>query len=102
VHNWPGNVRELENVIVSAVVLCNRSILTEQDLVLSHNTQDIQESYQQAKKKVVEEFDKRYVQALLALHKGNISKAASAAQKHRRAFWAIVRKHNIDVQRFKL
>jgi two-component system, NtrC family, response regulator GlrR len=102
VHNWPGNVRELENVIASAVILCNRSILTEQDLVLSHNTQGIQESYQQAKKKVVEEFDKRYVQALLALHKGNISKAASAAQKNRRAFWAIVRKHNIDVQRFKL
>ena len=67
VHHWPGNVRELENVIAGAVVLCKRSLLTGQDLILGHNTQAIQESYQQAKKKVVDEFEKRYVQSLLAL-----------------------------------
>jgi DNA-binding NtrC family response regulator len=102
VHHWPGNVRELENVIAGAVVLCNRSVLTEQDVVLGQNIQDPQKSYQQAKKAVVDEFEKRYVQALLAVHQGNISKAASAAQKNRRAFWEIIRKHDVDVQSFKL
>jgi DNA-binding NtrC family response regulator len=102
VYHWPGNVRELENVIAGAVVLCTRSVLMEQDLPLDHHIQDTQKSYQQAKKKVVDEFEKRYVQSLLALHQGNISKAASAAQKNRRAFWEIIRKHGIDVQGFKL
>jgi len=102
VHHWPGNVRELENVIAGAVVLCNKSVLMEQDLLLGSHTQDQQQSYQQAKKKVVDEFEKRYVQSLLALHQGNISKAAHAAQKNRRAFWEIIRKHDIDVQGFKL
>ena len=100
-HDWPGNVRELENVIAGAVVLCNKAVLTQEDLDLGHHAQDTQKSYQQAKKKVVDEFEKRYVQSLLALHQGNISKAASAAQKNRRAFWELIRKHNIDAQRFK-
>jgi len=31
-YTWPGNVRELENVIESAVVLCENEIITEEDL----------------------------------------------------------------------
>jgi two-component system NtrC family response regulator len=29
---WPGNVRELENVMERAVILCNRNLITPQDL----------------------------------------------------------------------
>jgi len=39
---------------------------------------------------------------LLVAHRGNISKAAEAAQKERRTFWELLRKHNIDVQKFKV
>ena len=100
-HTWPGNVRELENMIAGAMVLCEKSIITEQDLAFCQHVNQQQETYQQAKKNVVNEFEKRYVQSLLALHQGNISKAASTAQKNRRAFWEIIRKHNIDVQKFR-
>jgi DNA-binding NtrC family response regulator len=100
-HQWPGNVRELENAIAGAVVLCEKSIVTEQDLALSQYANQHQETYQQAKKKVVNDFEKQYIQSLLALYQGNISKAACAAQKNRRAFWEIIRKHSIDPQKFK-
>jgi transcriptional regulator with GAF, ATPase, and Fis domain len=33
-HPWPGNVRELRNVIERAVVLCQREVLTAEDLLL--------------------------------------------------------------------
>ena len=101
VHNWPGNVRELENVIAGAVVLCRKRVLAEADFNFGHTTQDTRESYQHAKKKVMDDFEKRYIKSLLALHEGNISKAASAAQKNRRAFWELMRKHDIDAQPFK-
>ena len=34
-------------------------------------------------------------------YQGNISQAAQAAQKERRTFWGLVRKHNIDVTKFR-
>lgn len=101
VHNWPGNVRELENVIAGAVVLCNKCVLGEADLNVGHTTRDTPDSYQQAKKKVVDDFEQCYIKSLLALHEGNISRAASAAQKNRRAFWELMRKHDIEAEPFK-
>jgi two-component system response regulator GlrR len=88
-------------MIAGAMVLCEKSIITEQDLAFCQHVNQQQETYQQAKKNVVNEFEKRYIQSLLALHQGNISKAASTAQKNRRAFWEIIRKHDIDVQKFR-
>jgi len=50
----------------------------------------------------VARFEKTYVQGLLLAHKGNITRAAQAAKKNRRAFWQLIRKHSIDVESFKL
>ena len=38
---------------------------------------------------------------MLHLHQGNISRAARAADKNRRAFWELIRKHGIDAQSFR-
>jgi DNA-binding NtrC family response regulator len=43
-----------------------------------------------------------YVESLLITYKGNITRAAQAAQKERRTFWGLIRKHKIDVRRFKI
>jgi DNA-binding NtrC family response regulator len=58
-------------------------------------------SFQEMKANVISEFETKYIQSLLAIYKGNISRAAQAAQKERRTFWELVRKHNIDVEKFK-
>lgn len=49
-----------------------------------------------AKSKVVERFETAYIKAALHKHEGNIAMAARSAQKHRRAFWALMRKYEID------
>jgi hypothetical protein len=60
------------------------------------------ESFRSAKSKVVERFERAYITAALGRHSGNIAMAARSAQKHRRAFWALMRKHEIDAAPFRL
>jgi two-component system response regulator GlrR len=50
---------------------------------------------------VVAEFEKDYLKGLLVAYQGNITRAAAAAQKNRRAFWQLVRKHHLDAKTFK-
>jgi DNA-binding NtrC family response regulator len=100
-HDWPGNVRELENVIERSVALSQGAIIRGRDIVLSRQKEvDEQESFQEAKARVVAQFERTYIQSLLLACEGNITKAAQAAQKNRRAFWELLRKHQIDAQKF--
>jgi len=102
-YEWPGNVRELEHVVQRASVLADHSIIQIGDIVISRSQVSArQASMQQAKAEVVARFEKTYVQGLLLAHKGNITRAAQAAQKNRRVFWQLIRKHCIDVDSFKL
>jgi DNA-binding NtrC family response regulator len=102
VYGWPGNVRELEHAIERAIVLCEGSVIGAGDLLLS-NTQldERRESLQEAKAKEIARFEKNYILGVLAVCKGNITRAAEVAQKNRRAFWQLIQKHQIDVHRFK-
>jgi DNA-binding NtrC family response regulator len=58
-------------------------------------------SFRAAKGEVVARFERAYIRAALGRHAGNITLAAQAAQKHRRAFWALMRKHDIDPAPFR-
>jgi DNA-binding NtrC family response regulator len=100
-HSWPGNIRELEHVIERAVVLSEGPDVRLSDLVLPTVETSERQSLRQAKAKVIEKFEKGYIQGLLIAYGGNITRAAQAAQKNRRAFWQLIRRHQIDVQYFK-
>lgn len=100
--DWPGNVRELEHVIERAVVLSDQKIIQKADIVLPGIESSVhQESFQEAKDKVVAQFEGAYIQSLLLAHQGNITKAAQAAKKNRRAFWQLIQKHHINPQIYK-
>jgi len=102
-YDWPGNVRELEHVVVRAVVLCTQTHIRDVDISLPlRAAASAQESFQGAKSRVIAEFEKSYVERALLMSHGNISRAARAAQKSRRAFWELIRKHHIDVKTLKL
>jgi DNA-binding NtrC family response regulator len=101
-YDWPGNVRELENVIERAVVFSTNRVIGASDIPLADVLQQSgTESFQGAKARAVEKFEKDYLRSLLVACGGNISRAAKAAQKNRRAFWELIRKHNINVQELR-
>jgi transcriptional regulator with GAF, ATPase, and Fis domain len=50
---------------------------------------------------MVEQFERDYVTRALEIHNGNIAKAARASNKHRRAFWALMRKYQIDASQYR-
>lgn len=58
--------------------------------------------FQQAKNTVVQRFEKAYIRAILVRNQGNITRAARAANKHRRSFWELMRKHNIDADVYRV
>lgn len=101
--DWPGNVRELEQVVERAVTLCESEQISDRDIVFDAGEPGIAvESFRDAKARFVEEFERRYIAKLLLLYRGNISRAARAAQKDRRAFWELMRKHGIDAERYRI
>ena len=98
-YSWPGNVRELEGIIQRAAVLTSSPILGPEDidlpLVYSPGHGDAA-SLRTAKACAVREFERAYLTKLLTASKGNITRAAKAAGKERRAFQRLVQKHGLD------
>jgi two-component system, NtrC family, response regulator GlrR len=99
-YRWPGNVRELENVLTRALVFSEAAEIQREDLelpVLPAGTRD--DSFRTLKARAVQEFERDYLQKMLDRHQGNITHAAKAAAKNRRAFWQLLRKHNLSPAR---
>lgn len=99
---WPGNIRELEHVIQRAVVLTEHRLIGRSDLLIPHSTETFPQSFGATKAAVIENFERSYILKLLRIYNGNITRAAEAAHKHRRAFWQLIRKHHIDARSFKI
>lgn len=84
-----------------------RDALAKESLrdVSQSNTLDLsrpeQMSFKAAKAALVEDFERRFVTNALERNDGNIAMAARYADKHRRAFWALMRKHDIDALDFR-
>lgn len=101
-YDWPGNVRELEHVVQRALIFCDRGQIEEKDITLpTPQPAAGVASFKEAKTSAVNTFERNYIEALLLACKGNITRAARAAQKNRRAFWQLIQKHQINVQSFK-
>jgi DNA-binding NtrC family response regulator len=102
-YDWPGNARELEYIIQRAVALAEQPVIDEIDIPTSGlGAISGQDSFREAKAKVVRNFERTYIHHLLLANDGNITKAALIARKNRRAFWQLIRKHGIDAREFKL
>ncbi len=100
-YDWPGNVRELEHVVERAVVLSPGGPLLDDPQVGLRAEPPLALGFQQAKARAVAQFEAGYIRELLLAHAGNISRAAKAADKNRRAFFELIRKHQIDAASFR-
>src|SRR5580704_11045370 len=82
-HPWPGNIRELQNAIARHVAIGDlpdpppRSSRASSDPIERILSMGL--PLPRARAEVVEEFERRYVEAALDRHDGNVTRAAAAS-----------------------
>lgn len=102
-YSWPGNVRELRNVLERAVLGGDGPHLTAGDIKgLLPSEKQTQENpasnycvfpYKDAKEKILSEFIRSYLRAKLAMHEGNITKAAEDSGIPRQHFSLLMKQY---------
>jgi two-component system, NtrC family, response regulator GlrR len=96
-HDWPGNIRELENTLEYAVAMTPANIISE-DLILPTKTKAPElKTLREAR----EDFEKEYLETLVKLTEGNVTRAAELAGKYRADFYNLLKKYNIQHGNYK-
>lgn len=101
-HDWPGNVRELRNAVDRAIALSPGvdsagglrfvGVDPTSSDGLSVRT-DL--PWSEAKQQVVDEFERRYLQALLERFDGNVSAASRACGLDRKQLRTLAKRHGL-------
>jgi DNA-binding NtrC family response regulator len=111
--DWPGNIRELENVLERGVIMASGSILVEEDLLsddpltpnagISHRANEdiFTLPFKEAKDRLLEEFQTKYIARALARHGGNVSQAAKDSGVKRQYLHRLMRETNIASKAFR-
>jgi Nif-specific regulatory protein len=107
-HDFPGNVRELENGIQRAVILSNGPVIEASDLpqaICRHDAQtgrmEHPAAFKEAKRRVLDSFEKGYIMDCLRTARGNIRLAAKCAGMDGKNFHVKMKKYGIDPASFK-
>jgi two-component system response regulator GlrR len=101
VYPWPGNVRELSNVVERAVALAMEDMITTDLILLGRQTIQLPKSKLVAFKDARAAFERGYLVQLLTATRGNVSRAAELAGRHRAEFYKLLRKYSLDPVSFK-
>jgi DNA-binding NtrC family response regulator len=91
-YNWPGNVRELRHTIEKAVILCESDILTPEDFIISHSSQ--QPPFRQ-KPLTFAEMEKLALQSALNNNNGSVLKASKELDIARQTMYNKMQKYNL-------
>ncbi len=94
-YDWPGNVRELRNTIAHIMSLGTAPRVLERPASVEAPTPAIDEPFNQAKRRLVEAFERDYFAAQLRAHEGNIARAARASGVDRAYFKRLLRRHGL-------
>ncbi|MEW6417484.1 MAG: sigma-54 dependent transcriptional regulator [Nitrospirota bacterium] len=102
---WPGNIRELENKIQQLIVMSPSPVISVRDIQLPVNKSISEEAdieyFKEAKKRVIDAFEKTYLTHLLEEQRGDMVNAARRAGKSRTALWNLLKKHNLSPKQFR-
>jgi len=96
---WQGNIRQLVNVIEQCVALTQSPVISLSlvSQALAHNS-DYFLSLSDAK----EAFERNYICRVLKMTDGIVSKAAELSGRNRTDFYKLIKKHQINVDDYKL
>jgi transcriptional regulator with GAF, ATPase, and Fis domain len=108
-YDFPGNVRELRNIVEQAVIMASGDTVAVADLpkrlVAALTSQPAAASigldFKTMKKQVLDDFERRYLEELLAEVGGNVSKASERSGINRVNFYKLLRRHDIDAARYR-
>src|SRR6266576_5721302 len=109
-HVWRGNVRELQNVIEHVAVLTEPgAVIRPDDLPLTAETRStastnsaslvstmLEESYHDARERVIAQLEMQYLTWLLNRANGNMSKAARIAGVDRTTLYRLMERHGLQ------
>ena len=91
---WPGNVRELRNYLERCTVFEDTEGMPAEAVADLSRIVDPSLPYAEARRRVLEQFEGSYAQALVDLHGGNVSKAAREAGMGRSYLHRLLRRHH--------
>jgi DNA-binding NtrC family response regulator len=107
-YQWPGNVRELANVIERVVSMADKETISAPNLsfVFQEIEQNVEPTermtvdtslpFKEAKQKVVEVFEKDYLEELLRRNNYNVSRASREAKIDRKHLRNLLKKYEIN------
>jgi DNA-binding NtrC family response regulator len=108
-YGWPGNVRELRNLVERLSLLKAGKTIAPEDLPAEFHTLEFpvprngsEFDYQNAKRKVLEEFHRRIVASALEKHGGNVSRASESLGLDRGNFQRIMRKYGLHSSDYRV
>jgi len=106
---WPGNVRQLRSAIESSVILAQDGWIRGKDLpeflrapsAFDAPAARADRRFRDAKRSVVEAFERSYLEDLLRRHGGNVTGAAEQSGMLRSALQRLLRKHELHSADFR-
>lgn len=120
-YKWPGNVRELINVLERAILLCEGKCITVNELPdeiargrkaagapdlvpefgANMSAALLQRTWTEVRAEALESAERWYLDALLRHNRGRIDFSAQQAGMSTRAFYAKMRRYNLDKSTYK-
>ncbi|HSI02922.1 MAG: sigma 54-interacting transcriptional regulator [Myxococcota bacterium] len=94
-YDWPGNVRELRNTIAHIMSVGTMPRTLERPSAEPIVNPAIDEPFNEAKRRLVDAFERDYFGAQLRAHEGNIARAARASGVDRAYFKRLLRRHGL-------
>lgn len=104
IYDWPGNIRQLKNVMERLFVTCTSDTVQENDLVFENqNNSDTSNNYiplinlpfKQAKKQIIDDFERQYLKYHMIRYDGNISKIAAEVGESREGLSKKIKRYGL-------
>ncbi|MBI5546443.1 MAG: sigma 54-interacting transcriptional regulator [Deltaproteobacteria bacterium] len=108
-YEWPGNIRELTNVVSHVLTFCESDEIAVEHLPPRLQGKERKAprpfnehlSFQEAKKQLLESFEREYIGSVLRRCNGNISRAGRESGLHRKSIERRVRTYALDATSMK-